>query len=74
MAKLTEKNSALIYRIYIADALRAISNNTARNGGTIVTKRYYDIYQALSRPQKEDERTSDEIISHIRHELDELRN
>lgn len=51
-----------IYKIYITDALKTISENTAAlSGGSRITKRYYDILH----PPKEDERTGDEIADEV---------
>lgn len=49
-----------IYRIYVSDALRMISESTAKfGGGEYVTARLIDIYE----PAKRDERGADEIIA-----------
>lgn len=52
-----------IYRIYVTDTLKAITENTARfNGGNIIGKRYWDIVDTgCNRPQ----RTSEDIISSV---------
>lgn len=56
----------LAYRIYISDALQNISENTAKFGsGRYMKVRFADIIM----PQPEDDRTSEEIISHIREKL-----
>ena len=49
-----------IYRIYVGDALRMISESTAKfGGGEYVTKRFVDVIH----PVKKDERTAEEIIA-----------
>lgn len=51
-----------VYRTYTADALRTISENTARyGGGSYVTARYYD----LIHPKPVDTRSGDEIANDI---------
>lgn len=50
----------MAYRIYVGEALRMISESTARfGGGEYVTKRFVDVIH----PVKKDERTADEIIA-----------
>ncbi len=52
-----------MYRIYVTDALRIIAENTAKNvGGSYLQARYVD----FAIPQKEETRTSDEIIAHMK--------
>ena len=66
MARYEREQRELAYRIYISDALRTISENTAKfGGGGYMKARFADIIM----PRPEDDRTSDEIISHIREKL-----
>lgn len=66
MARFEEKQRELAYRIYVTDALRSISENTAKfGGGGYMKVRFADIIM----PHPEDDRTSEEIISHIREKL-----
>ena len=66
MARYEREQRELAYRIYISDALRTISENTAKfGGGGYMKVRFADIII----PRPEDDRTSDEIISHIREKL-----
>lgn len=66
MARYEREQRELAYRIYISDALRTISENTAKfGGGGYMKVRFADIIM----PRPEDDRTSDEIISHIREKL-----
>lgn len=52
-----------MYRVYVTDALMATVNNTSRYaGGTTIKDRYFDMVS----PQKEETRTAEEIIEHIR--------
>lgn len=61
MAKVSAKNEELTYRIYITDALKVISENTAKfAGGSYIKNRYIDIVNGTL-PEK-DERTGDEIV------------
>lgn len=55
----------LAYRIYISDALRIISENTARfGGGSYMTERFADIC-GIGDGGAEETRTSQEIIDHV---------
>lgn len=66
MARYESEQRELAYRIYISDALRTISENAAKiGGGGYMKVRFADIIM----PRPEDDRTSDEIISHIRDKL-----
>ena len=66
MARYEREQRELAYRIYISDALCKISENTAKfGGGGYMKVRFADIIM----PRPEDDRTSDEIISHIREKL-----
>ena len=66
MARYENYQRELAYRIYITDALRSISENTAKfGGGGYMKVRFADIIM----PQPEDDLTSEEIISHIREKL-----
>lgn len=57
-----EEQHAETYRVYVSDALRIISENTARfGGGTFVKQRYYDVIN----PPRADERSGDEIAEDI---------
>ncbi len=48
-------------RIYITDALKVLAENTAREGGKMMSKRYYDILN----PGEEDNRTAEEIVEDV---------
>lgn len=51
------------YKIYITDALKTVSENTARlgEGCTCINRRFYDVLH----PVKEDARTGDEIVEDV---------
>ena len=59
------------YRIYITDALKAITENTARMyGGATLKIRYADL---VDEPEKKEEtRTADEVIDHIKKKMEKL--
>lgn len=68
MARYESEQRELAYRIYVTDALRNISENTARfGGGGYIRARFADLINIDQRP--EDNRTSDEIIGGIREKL-----
>ena len=51
------------YRIYVTDALRLISENTASSvGGKYITARFADV---IAPPKEEDDRTCEEITAEI---------
>lgn len=57
------------YRIYITDVLKNIAENTARySGGSYIKVRYADIVN----PPKEEMRTADEVIEHMKKKLEEV--
>lgn len=69
MARYEVYQRELAYRIYVTDALRIISENTARfGGGGYVKARFADIVN----PKPEDPRTHDEVVEHIRGKLRNL--
>lgn len=68
MARYEREQRELAYRFYITDALRSISENTAKfGGGGYMKARFADLIKIDSRP--EDNRTSEEIIGGIREKL-----
>lgn len=70
MARYESERRDMAYRIYITDALRIISENTAKlGGGGYIKARFLDIID----PTPADERTHDEVVDHIRGCLRELR-
>lgn len=62
MARLNEKARNDAYRIYVTDALRIVSENTARYAsGDYIKARYADMIE----PKKQDNRTCEEITADI---------
>ena len=54
------------YRAYVTDALKAITENTAKYaGGSYMKGRYYD----LENPKPAENRTGEEIVSQIKKKL-----
>ena len=55
------------YKIYITDTLKLILENTAHaiNGGQYIQVRYADVVE----PQKEETRTADDVINHVKEKL-----
>ena len=69
-ARYIKHQRELAYRFYVTDILRSISENTAKyGGGSYVRVRFADIIN----PTPEDNRSSEEIVDHIRCKLRELR-
>lgn len=70
IARYNKHQRELAYRFYITDALRSISENSAKyGGGSYVRARFSDIIY----PSPVDDRTSEEVIDHIRGGLSKLR-
>lgn len=66
MARYESQQRELAYRIYVTDALRTITENTAKyGGGGYIKLRYADIIN----PKPEDDRTREEVVEHIREKL-----
>ena len=57
------------FKVYVSDALRLISENTAKQvGGSYISARYCDIIE----PKKQEERTAEEVITDIKEKLRRL--
>lgn len=66
MARMLDRQTDMIYRIYITDALQmAVLNTSGGEKRGILEKRYSD----LIHPPKEETRTAQEIIDNIRAKL-----
>lgn len=58
-----------VFKIYVSDALRILTENTAKQvGGSYLTARYAD----LIGPKKEETRTANEIIVDLKEKLRRL--
>lgn len=64
----------MAFRIYVTDALKVIAENTAKqSGGYTMNIRYADmIKKDKVKPEKEETRTADEIIDHIKGKMKDL--
>ena len=71
-AKYNEKQYEQAYRIYTTDSLKIIAENTAKLGGGSVLKVRYAELIGLAEPEKEETRTSEEIIGSISDKLRKL--
>lgn len=57
------------WKMYIAESLRHISENTAKSsGGSYMATKWKDIIA----PEKEETRTAEEIIAHMKNRLKEV--
>lgn len=62
MARYQSQQRDLAYRIYVADCLRIMTENTAKQvGGNYMTAEYED----LIKPKKKDNRTGNEIVADV---------
>jgi hypothetical protein len=67
VAFIKKEQEEQIFRLYITDALKILTENTAKMyGGASLTKRYADIID-MSKPVET--RTQEEIIDHIKRKL-----
>lgn len=72
VARYNDKQRETAYRIYCTDCLKIIAENTAKfAGGSTLTARYAEVI-GLSAPEKEETRTSEEIIASISAKLNKL--
>lgn len=54
----------LNYKLYVTDALKVIADNTMRfNGGSTLSRRYYDILQDMDSTNEPDEKTDEKANS-----------
>lgn len=61
-----------VYKIYLTDALRLISENTAKMvGGSYLQKRYIDLTDTPTEEKKE--LTADEIINNLKNKLRKIK-
>ena len=70
-AVLKQRMQEEVYRIYVTDALRILSENTARMlqfGGTYLKARYAEIID----PKPADPRTGEEIVDGIKSKLRQI--
>ena len=70
VALFTKRKKQFLYETYVTDALKVIANNSARQGGTAITKRFADIIDDIfgTAPAKE-EKTAEDVIGNIRSKL-----
>lgn len=70
MAKIEQNAKETAYRVYVSDALRMLTENTAAYaGGHYMNRRFIDLIE----PIKEETRTEKEIIEQIRKRIEEVR-
>ena len=65
----TKKKEELLFKIYVTDALKAISENTSRNGGACMQIRFADMINSIHEKAPAEEKTADAVISSIRSKL-----
>ena len=61
-----------LYRSYVTDALKAITENTAQGGGVVMTGRYYDIVNVKPVAEQAPQKTSEEVKESIINEFKRL--
>jgi len=71
------KNERRLFEMYVTDALKAISENTAKvvhtdEDGVAMSKRYADLLAENDEPQVEETRTAADIINHIKDKINKL--
>lgn len=61
------------YRIYVTDALKAIAENTAKQGGGLtMSVRYADMINLNDKQQPEETRTAEEVITSIKDKISRM--
>ena len=66
LARYKDQQRELAYRIYASEALRAMTENTAKFGGGAYIKGHYaDILSGSPGERAPDPRTHEEIVSHV---------
>lgn len=69
MASWGNHNTQEAYRIYIAEAMRCISESVSKfSGGPFIVKKWADI----TNPKPEDTRSPGEVIDHMKERLKEV--
>lgn len=54
----------LIYRVYSSDALKVLTENTERfNGGSAMSKRYFDLIDIGTKDERSGEEIAEDIIT-----------
>lgn len=65
------KNERRLYEIYVTDALKAITENTAKMyGGSSLKLRYVDLLENSNK--QEETRTAEDIISNIKNKINKM--
>lgn len=72
-AMLKQRAREETYRVYMTESLRLIAENTARavNGGYLKT-RYAELFEQKPESASNEDRSSDEIIDHMKKKLSSL--
>lgn len=66
---MSSRKNESVYRIYCSDALKVITENTAKfGGGSQISKRFID----MIKNEPEDDRTEEEIIQSITEKLKKI--
>lgn len=65
------KNERRLYEVYVTDALKAITENTAKMyGGSSLKLRYEDLLENSNK--QEEARTAEDIISNIKNKINKM--
>lgn len=76
-SRIDKKTNDDIYRIYITNALKILTTNTAKfAGGSELTKSYHDIISddaVEEQQQQDDEQEAQNVISNIKSKLSNLK-
>lgn len=65
------KNERRLYEVYVTDALKAITENTAKMcGGSSLKLRYADLLENSNK--QEETRTAEDIISNIKNKINKM--
>lgn len=70
MTRWKKEQQEMTYRIYLTDALKVVSENTAVLGGKAIQGRYFDVINGTN--QNVETRTKDDIINTMKGKLASL--
>lgn len=65
MARVKQELVDEAYQSYVGENLRIIGENTAKLGGSYMTKKWYDV----AHPKPVETRSADEIIAHMKQKI-----
>lgn len=68
-ARFAQEKRDTAYRIYVTEGLKALTANTSGTSKSVLSKNYLDLLAENSNNNSVDNRTKEEVISHIREKM-----